>query len=141
MAGRLGLPFSFLGHHQGDDYLLRAVDQPGAEFRLEFFSRRRSRGDDQVEGFPRVLPIRLGGVIFSRAACLVPLHLQLSLLERGNFARFAIPILPFVLLALYRWLPKDRRVLWALAIIVPELAAGSALGLANVIQAVHKGVR
>lgn len=31
---------------------------------------------------------------------------------RGNFARFAIPILPFVLLALYRWIPKDRRVLW-----------------------------
>jgi hypothetical protein len=60
---------------------------------------------------------------------------------RGNFARFAIPILPFVLLALYRWLPKDRRVLWGLGIIAPALAAISALGLANVMQLLHKATR
>jgi len=51
---------------------------------------------------------------------------------RGTFARFAIPILPFVLLALYRWIPKDRRVLWALGVVSPILAASSALGIVNV---------
>jgi hypothetical protein len=51
---------------------------------------------------------------------------------RGNFARFAIPILPFVWLALYRWLPKDRRVLWSLGVIGPVLAACSAIGISNV---------
>jgi hypothetical protein len=51
---------------------------------------------------------------------------------RGNFARFAIPILPFVWLALYRWLPKDRRVLWSLGVIGPVLAACSAIGITNV---------
>jgi hypothetical protein len=60
---------------------------------------------------------------------------------RGNFARFAIPILPFVLLALYRWLPKDRRVLWGLGIIAPALAAVSAQGLANVMQLLYKAAR
>lgn len=51
---------------------------------------------------------------------------------RGNFARFAIPILPFVLIALDRWVPKDRRVLWVLAVVMSVLAAASALGVANV---------
>ena len=60
---------------------------------------------------------------------------------RGTFARFAIPILPFVLLALYRWLPKDRRVLWGLGVVAPALAAVSALGVANVIQFLHKTAR
>jgi hypothetical protein len=53
---------------------------------------------------------------------------------RGNFARFAIPILPFVLLALYRWIPKDRRMLWTLGIVSPLLAASSALGIVNVVH-------
>ena len=53
---------------------------------------------------------------------------------RGSFARFAIPILPFVLLAFYRWIPKDRRALWGLGIIAPALAAFSALGVANVMH-------
>jgi hypothetical protein len=51
---------------------------------------------------------------------------------RGNFARFAIPILPFALLALYRWIPKDRRVLWGVAVLSSILAAASAIGIANV---------
>jgi hypothetical protein len=56
---------------------------------------------------------------------------------RSNFARFAIPILPFVLLALYRWLPKNRRILWPLAIVSPALAAISALGLVNVVRLIR----
>jgi hypothetical protein len=51
---------------------------------------------------------------------------------RGNFARFAIPILPFALLALYRWIPKDRRVLWGIAVLSSILAAASAIGINNV---------
>jgi hypothetical protein len=51
---------------------------------------------------------------------------------RGNFARFSLPILPFVLIALDRWVPKDRRVVWTLGILSPILAAASALGIANV---------
>jgi hypothetical protein len=59
---------------------------------------------------------------------------------RGNFARFAIPILPFVLLALYRWLPKDRRVLWGIGVVASVLAACSALGIVNVVQMVRRAV-
>jgi hypothetical protein len=48
---------------------------------------------------------------------------------RGSFPRFAIPVIPFVLLALDRWLPKDRRLLWVLGIVSPLLAAASAVGI------------
>lgn len=51
---------------------------------------------------------------------------------RSNFARFAIPVLPIILLALSRWMPKDRRLLWALGCVSPILAACSALGIRNV---------
>jgi len=53
---------------------------------------------------------------------------------RGNFARFAIPILPFVLIALYCQIPKDRRVLWATGLVTPLLAAASAIGVSNVLH-------
>ena len=59
---------------------------------------------------------------------------------RSNFARFAIPILPFVLLALYRWLPKDRRLLWTIAVVSPVLAASSALGVANVVHLIRSAI-
>jgi hypothetical protein len=57
---------------------------------------------------------------------------------RGTFARFAIPILPFVFLALSPWLPlwlkNDRRVIWILALVSAALAACSALGIQNVLS-------
>jgi hypothetical protein len=56
---------------------------------------------------------------------------------RGSFARFAIPILPFVLLALNRWIPKDRRVLWTIGVAGPVLAASSALGVVNVVHMIR----
>ena len=59
---------------------------------------------------------------------------------RGNFARFAIPIIPFVLLSLYRWIPKDRRVLWALGVVSPILAAASAIGITNVAQILRRAI-
>lgn len=56
---------------------------------------------------------------------------------RGTFTRFAIPILPFVFLALARWLPRglinNRRVIWMLAILSAALAACSAIGIQTVV--------
>jgi hypothetical protein len=49
----------------------------------------------------------------------------------GNFIRFSIPALPFVFFAILPWLPKDRRVLWTLAVVAPVLAACSAIGIRN----------
>jgi hypothetical protein len=60
---------------------------------------------------------------------------------RSNFARFAIPILPFVYLALERWLPKRRWLLWAIGVISPILAASSALGIVNVLHVLRGAVR
>jgi hypothetical protein len=54
---------------------------------------------------------------------------------RSNFARFSIPALPIVYVALSRWLPQDRRIVWALGVTSPVLAAASALGIRNVAQA------
>jgi len=56
---------------------------------------------------------------------------------RGNFMRFSIPVLPFVFFALLRWLPKDRRLLWCLAVLAPALAACSAIGIRNLFSFFH----
>lgn len=58
----------------------------------------------------------------------------------GSFARFAIPILPFVLLALRRWIPKDRRVLWGLGMVSAALAASSVLGVVSVVHALRQAL-
>lgn len=57
---------------------------------------------------------------------------------RSTFPRFALPILPFVLLALARWLPKDKRLLWCLAIVTPTLSACSAIGIRHVMSELHR---
>lgn len=57
---------------------------------------------------------------------------------RVAFPRFSIPILPFVFLALDRWWPKDRRVLWAMGIVGPTLAASSAVGIKNVVEMLRR---
>jgi hypothetical protein len=59
---------------------------------------------------------------------------------RGTFARFAIPIVPFVLIALYRWIPKDRRLLWGLCVAASILAASSAVGIVNVVGLVRHAI-
>lgn len=56
---------------------------------------------------------------------------------RSTFARFAIPVVPFVFLALGRWIPKDRRILWALAPLTAILAACSAVGIRNVVDLIR----
>ncbi|PYX31624.1 MAG: hypothetical protein DMG80_10070 [Acidobacteria bacterium] len=63
---------------------------------------------------------------------------------RGAFPRFAIPIIPFVFLALGpwlpRWVPRDRRLLWVLAPVMSLLAASSALGVANVFGLIRRAL-
>jgi hypothetical protein len=56
---------------------------------------------------------------------------------RADFVRFAIPVFPLVLVALAEWVPQDRRIVWCLGIVCPVLAAASALGIRNVIHALH----
>jgi hypothetical protein len=56
---------------------------------------------------------------------------------RSNFARFAIPIVPFVLIGLYRWLPKDKRLLWVMGVVTPIFAAASAIGITNVLRLIR----
>jgi hypothetical protein len=63
--------------------------------------------------------------------------LCLQLPALGPFDRFAIPILPFAQLALYRWIPKDRRVLWGMAGVTSILAAASAIGISHVAAMIH----
>jgi hypothetical protein len=53
---------------------------------------------------------------------------------RASFSRFALPVVPLALVALYPWTPKDRRILWMLGIVSPILAAASAIGIRNVIR-------
>jgi hypothetical protein len=63
---------------------------------------------------------------------------------RGAFPRFAIPIIPFVFLALGpwlpRWVPRDRRLLWVLAPAMSLLAASSALGVADVLGLIRRAL-
>lgn len=53
---------------------------------------------------------------------------------RSAFIRFSIPALPFIFLALLRYLPKRRYVLWLVACACSILAAFSAVGLRNVLS-------
>lgn len=52
---------------------------------------------------------------------------------RAEFPRFAIAVLPFLLLAFERWLPKSRSAVYALAGVSTLLGACSAIGIRNVL--------
>lgn len=52
----------------------------------------------------------------------------------GNFARFAIPVIPFALLSLRRILPKNEVLVWASAFVFPVLAGASAIGIRNILH-------
>lgn len=54
---------------------------------------------------------------------------------RGSFPRFVIPVIPFILFAFLPRIPKDRGLVWALAVLMPALAAVSAIGLQSVVAA------
>jgi hypothetical protein len=55
---------------------------------------------------------------------------------RAEFARSAIPVLPFVLVSLWKWIPKFRAVLYSLAAVSSVLAACSAIGIRNVLRVI-----
>jgi uncharacterized BrkB/YihY/UPF0761 family membrane protein len=57
---------------------------------------------------------------------------------RTDFPRFALPVLPWILVFLYRYLPKKRVVVWSFAVITPVLAAASAIGIRNVAGMIAK---
>ncbi len=73
-------------------------------------------------------------ILFAAPYLLLVFCYNYPVFARTNFARFAIPVLPFIFLALSRWIPKDRRVLWLLGAATSVLAAASALGIRNVIH-------
>ncbi len=57
---------------------------------------------------------------------------------RAEFPRFALPLLPWILVFLYGYLPKQRWVVWSLAVVTPALAAASAIGIRNVVPALAR---
>lgn len=73
-------------------------------------------------------------VIFAALYLLAIYSYNLPFWARMSFARFAIPIIPFVLLALESWIPKDRRLMWGIGLISSVLAAVSAAGLRNILE-------
>ncbi len=72
-------------------------------------------------------------VIFCGLYLLSVFSYDYLLWARSNFMRFSIPALPFVFYALSPFLPKDRRILWCLAVVTAVLATLSAIGVRNVI--------
>jgi hypothetical protein len=73
-----------------------------------------------------------GEAVFAALFLLAIFSYDYLIWARGNFMRFSIPVMPIVFFALLRWLPKDRRIIWALAIVAPVLGACSAVGIKNV---------
>jgi hypothetical protein len=51
---------------------------------------------------------------------------------RADIVRFAIPALPFVLLSLRDWIPRQRALVYSLGILCAGLAAFSAIGIRNI---------
>jgi hypothetical protein len=56
---------------------------------------------------------------------------------RAEFPRFVIPVVPFLLLAFDRWLPRSRYVLYGLGVVSSVLGACSAIGIRNVVAALR----
>jgi len=56
---------------------------------------------------------------------------------RAEFPRFVIPVVPLLLMALGRWLPRSRYVLYGLCIVSAVLGACSAAGIRNVLPALR----
>jgi hypothetical protein len=61
--------------------------------------------------------------------------------SRSNFPRFALPLLPWVLMFLRRYIPRRRSVVWALSVITPALAAASAVGIHQVAKSALTHIR
>jgi len=59
---------------------------------------------------------------------------------RTAFPRYAIPVIPFLILAFERWIPKDRRLLWAFGLASTLLSAFSTVGVTNSIEIIRKAL-
>jgi len=59
---------------------------------------------------------------------------------REEFPRFAIPIIPFVVLGLLPWIPKDRRLLWAFGIFSATLSAIETVGFVHTAEMIRKAL-
>jgi hypothetical protein len=51
----------------------------------------------------------------------------------ASFTRFLIPVLPLLLFALSDWIPRDRRLLWAVALVSALLSAAPLVHFKNVL--------
>ncbi len=75
--------------------------------------------------------LTLGWIIFAFSYLLF-LFSYNSGWARAEFPRFAMPVVPFLLLAFDRWLPRSRYVLYGLGIASSVLGACSAIGIREV---------
>lgn len=57
---------------------------------------------------------------------------------RAEFPRFVLPAMPLLLVAFRRWLPKSRAVAYALCFVSSILGGFSAVGIRNVLSALHR---
>jgi hypothetical protein len=85
--------------------------------------------DPQFRDYAKTYPVE---VTFAVLYLFAVFCYNYPVFARSNFARFSIPALPIIFVALSRWLPRDRRILWGLAVVSPALAAASAIGIRNV---------
>jgi hypothetical protein len=67
--------------------------------------------DPQFREYAKTYPIE---VTFAALYLFAVFCYNYPVFARSNFARFSIPALPIVFVALSRWLPQDRRILWDL---------------------------
>lgn len=59
---------------------------------------------------------------------------------RTAFPRYAIPVIPFLILACDRWIPKNQRVLWAFGLASAALSAFSTLGVTHSFDIVRRAL-
>ena len=59
---------------------------------------------------------------------------------RAEFPRFAIPIVPFVILGLLPWIPKDRRLLWAFGLFSAALSAVETVGFVQTMEKIRSAL-
>lgn len=53
---------------------------------------------------------------------------------RIAFPRYVIPVIPFMILSLLPWIPKDRRLLWAFGILSAILSAAETYGFTSTLE-------
>jgi hypothetical protein len=57
---------------------------------------------------------------------------------RIAFPRYVIPVIPFMVLALLPWIPKDRRLLWAFGLLSAMLSAAETYGFTATLDRLHQ---